>query len=168
MNRPDAWTTRSATPDDAEAITLIYNQGIADRIATFEIALRTSADIERWFDGIHPVVVVERGTEVIAFAATSTYRPRACYASNAEFSVYVDRAARRQGAGRVAMQALLVAAQAAGFSKLISRVFVENHASRAMLRKLGFREVGIYEKHGQLDGAWRDVVIVELLLEPPY
>lgn len=164
MNRPKVWTARTATPDDAEAITLIYNQGIADRIATFETAQRTPADIKQWFDGNHPIVVVERGTEVLAFAATSSYRPRACYASNAEFSVYVDRAARGQGAGHMAMQALIVAAQAAGFTKLVSRVFVENQASRAMLHKLGFREVGIYEKHGQLDGVWRDVVIVELLL----
>ena len=62
------------------------------------------------------------------------------------------------------MEALLAAADAAGFWKLVSRVFVENEASRAMLRGLGFREVGIYERHARLDGAWRDVVIVERLL----
>ncbi len=165
MKIDHSFTTREATPLDSVAIAQIYNQGIADRIATFEIALRTPADIERWFDGIHPVVVVERDMEVVAFAATSTYRPRACYASNAEFSVYVDRSARGLGAGYIAMQALISAARAAGFTKLISRVFVENSASRSMLQKSGFREVGIYEKHGQLDGVWRDVVIVELLLE---
>ena len=44
-------------------------------------------------------------------------------------------------------------------------MFVENTASRSLLRSLGFREVGIYEKHGRLDGAWRDVVIVERLIE---
>jgi phosphinothricin acetyltransferase len=43
-------------------------------------------------------------------------------------------------------------------------VFVENTASRSLLRKAGFRVVGIYEKHGQLDGIWRDVIIVERLL----
>ena len=63
------------------------------------------------------------------------------------------------------MNALIEAARAAGFWKLLSRVFVENVASRNLLRSLGFREVGIYEKHGRLDGAWRDVVIVERLIE---
>ena len=29
---------------------------------------------------------------------------------------------------------------------------------------LGFREIGVYQKHGQLDGAWRDVIVVELLI----
>jgi phosphinothricin acetyltransferase len=62
------------------------------------------------------------------------------------------------------LDALLSAAKDAGFWKLVSRVFVENAASRALLRATGFREVGIYEKHGQLDGVWRDVVIVERLL----
>ncbi len=82
----------------------------------------------------------------------------------AEYSVYVDRAMRGQGAGRAAMLALIDAARAAGFHKLISRIFVENDYSRRLMRSLGFREVGTYIRHGMLDGVWRDVVIVELLL----
>jgi L-amino acid N-acyltransferase YncA len=65
----------------------------------------------------------------------------------------------------MAMEALFTAARAAGFWKLVSRVFVENVASRGLLSALGFREVGVYERHGQLDGVWRDVVIVEKLLD---
>ena len=155
---------RAATPDDAAAIAHIYNQGIEERIATFETRLRSADEIKAWFDGVHPIIVVEDEGQVIAFAATFTYRPRACYAGIAEFSVYVAREARSRGAGRLAMQALIAAAEAAGFWKLVSRVFVENLASRALLGSLGFREVGVYEKHGQLDGVWRDVVIVERLI----
>ena len=159
-------TTRAADARDAAAITRIYNEGIADRVATFETRPRTPEDIVPWFGGRHPVVVVEDGDagEVIAFAAASTYRPRDCYASIAEFSVYVARAARGRGAGRRAMDGLIAAAGNAGFTKLVSRVFPENTASLALLRRLGFREVGIYEKHGQLNGVWRDVVIVERLI----
>jgi phosphinothricin acetyltransferase len=62
------------------------------------------------------------------------------------------------------MAALIEAAENAGFWKLLSRVFVENQASRNLIRKFGFREVGIYEKHARLDGVWRDVVIVERLI----
>ena len=157
--------TRAAAADDAEAIARIYNEGIDDRVATFETRHRTADDVVRWFDGRHPVVVVmDDDGEVIAFAATSTYRPRDCYAGIAEFSVYAFRAARGRGAGRIAMEALFTAARDAGFWKLVSRVFVENDASRGLLRNLGFREVGVYERHGKLDGEWRDVVIVEKLL----
>lgn len=157
-------TPRSATPADSAAIARIYNQGIEDRIATFETRLRSPGDIERWFDGSHPIVVVENDGVVIAFAATSLYRPRDCYAGIAECSVYVDRHARARGAGRAALTALHDAARRAGFDKLVSRVFPENQASLKMLDTLGWRQVGIYRRHGQLDGIWRDVVIVEKLL----
>lgn len=157
--------TRDAVVADASAIARIYNEGIDDRVATFETRHRTADDVVQWLGGRHPVVVVEDdGGEVIAFAATSAYRPRDCYAGIAEFSVYASRPARGRGAGRMAMEALFAAAREAGFWKLVSRVFVENTASRALLRSVGFREIGIYERHGQLEGVWRDVVIVEKLL----
>jgi phosphinothricin acetyltransferase len=155
---------RQATPEDAADIARIYNQGIADRTATFETRPRTESDIRAWFNGAHPVLVVEEQGAVVAFAATFAYRPRACYAGIAETSVYVDRAFRRHGAGRMALEALIAAAAAAGFRKLVSRIFLENTASRRLVASLGFREVGIYEKHGQLDGVWRDVAIVEKLI----
>jgi L-amino acid N-acyltransferase YncA len=156
--------SRGATAADAEAIAVIYNDGIEDRIATFETRPRTAADILPWLGGRHPVVVVEDDGAIVAFAACSSYRPRECYAGIAEFSVYVARWARGRGYGRTAMEALSKAAEDAGFWKLVSRVFVENTASRELLKRAGFREVGIYERHARLDGAWRDVVIVEKLL----
>lgn len=155
---------RAANEADAEAIARIYNEGIEDRVATFETRPRTAPDIRAWFDSRHPVVVVEDAGRVLAFAATASYRPRDCYAGVVEFSVYVARARRGHGAGRLAMQALIEAAAQAGYWKLLSRVFPENLASLSLLRKLGFREVGVYRKHGQLDGVWRDVVIVEKLI----
>lgn len=156
---------RAATKADAEAIARIYNQGMEDRVATFETRPRTPQEIESWFDDIHPLVVVVDEDRVIAFASTSIYRPRECYAGIAEFSVYTAREARGMGAGRMAMSALINAAGQAGFWKLVSRIFPENRASLALMRSLGFREVGIYEKHGKLDGVWRDVVIVERIIE---
>ena len=155
---------RQAVESDAEAIAGIYNQGISERTATFETRPRPIQEVRAWFDGLHPIIVVEDGGNVIAFAATSSYRARDCYAGIAEFSVYVTPEARGRGAGRLAMESLLDAAAGAGFWKLLSRVFVENAASRALLASLGFREVGVYEKHGRLNGQWRDGVIVERLL----
>src|SRR5271170_3822709 len=152
---------RLATLSDAPFLAAIYNEGIEDRVATFETRPRSVDDIRGWFDDRHPIVVVEEDGQVVAFASTSTYRRRDCYAGIAEVSVYVARKFRRHGAGRVALGELINRAKAKGFWKLVSRVFPENQASRALIQSLGFREVGVYEKHGQLDGIWRDVVIVE-------
>jgi L-amino acid N-acyltransferase YncA len=158
---------RRAKASDAEAIARIYNQGIADRVATFETDPRTAEEIadllarraERW-----PTVVVERDGELIAWAGASEYRPRACYAGVADFSVYVAREHRGAGAGRVAMEALIAECEGRGIWKLVSRVFPENEASRRLLAGLGFREVGTYRRHAKLDGVWRDTVIVERLI----
>jgi phosphinothricin acetyltransferase len=155
---------RPATRRDAEAITRIYNQGIEERIATFETRPRTAREIQAWFDDTHPIVVVEEEGVVVSFANTSAYSTRECYSGVAEFSVYTAREARGRGAGILAMKTLMEAAERAGFWKLLSRVFVENGPSRKLLLTLGFREVGIHEKHARLDGIWRDVVVVERLI----
>lgn len=155
---------RPATRRDADSIVRIYNEGIEERIATFETRPRKTEDIQAWFDGTHPIVVVEEGA-VISFANTSAYSTRECYSGVAEFSVYTASEARGRGAGTLAMKALMEAAEEAGFWKLVSRVFVENTPSRELLLSLGFRDVGIHEKHARLDGIWRDVVIVERLIQ---
>ncbi len=156
--------SRAASPEDTEAIARIYNEGIEERIATFETSLRTAREILDWFDGTYPVVVVEDGGAVISFANASAYSTRECYSGVVEFSVYTASEARGRGAGTLAMKALMEAAEEAGFWKLVSRVFVENTPSRELLLSLGFREVGVHEKHARLDGVWRDVVVVERLI----
>ena len=155
---------RSASPSDAPAIALIYNEGIEDRVATFETEPRSAEEVRGWFGGNLPVVVVEDAGQVIAFAAARPYSSRPCYRGIADISVYVARRERRRGVGRLALEALITEATRAGLWKLLSRIFVENVASRKLVLSLGFREVGVYEKHAQLDGVWRDCVIVERLL----
>jgi L-amino acid N-acyltransferase YncA len=158
--------TREATADDARAIAHIYNQGIEDRGATFETEPRTPADIaSRMAEAARfPVLVAELDGSVVGWAGLSSYRTRPCYDGIAEFSIYLDRNARGRGIGRQLLTALVDAAGRRGYWKLVSRVFPANAASRALCRSCGFREVGVYEKHAQLDGRWMDVVIVERLI----
>jgi phosphinothricin acetyltransferase len=161
-------TTRLASLADADAIARIYNQGIAERIATFETVPRTPEQIEaqlRERGDRYPTVVAERAAEVLAFAAAAPYRAREAYAGVAEHSVYTARHARGAGAGRAALDALARECAARGFWKLVSRIFPENQASLVLHERAGFRVVGVYRRHGRLDGAWRDCVIVEKLLE---
>lgn len=155
---------RAAGPADADRIAAIYNEGIADGGATFETRPRSRDDVLGWFDGRHPIVVAEDAGTVVGFGSTSTYRARDCYGGIAECTVYVARSHRGRGVGPPVLEALAAAAERAGFWKLVSRIFVENTASRRMCLRCGFREVGVYEKHGTLNGVWRDCVIVERLL----
>ena len=122
--------TRTATLADADAIAAIYNEGIADRIATFETEPRSTAQIAEWFAGRQLVIIAEtQETGPVAFAASFPYSDRACYSGIGEFSVYVRRDYRGRGAGRTVLTALIEAANAAGMHKLSSRVFPENAKS---------------------------------------
>ena len=156
---------RAADPSDARALCAIYNQGIAEREATFETRERSEDEVRAWFPGEGPVVVAadEDGT-VLGFARLTRFSDREVYAGVGDHAVYVDRDARGRGVGRELLDALCAAAADQGFHKVTSRVFATNAASRAMHRAAGFREVGVQERHARLDGAWRDVVLVERLV----
>jgi len=161
-------STRRATPDDAAAIAAIYNEGIADRIATFETEPRSAEQIAtqlREKGDRFPTIVAEQDGRIVAWAGAGPYRARPAYAGVAEHSVYVARSARGQGVGRVVLDALCRAYAERGFWKIISRIFPENTASLAVHERCGFRVVGVYRRHGKLEGAWRDCVIVERLLD---
>jgi thioredoxin type arsenate reductase len=160
-------TTRLASRADAAAITRIYNQGIEERIATFETEPRSAEQVEAQLTergDRYPTIVVERDGHILAWAGAGPYRAREAYAGVAEHSVYTAREARGTGAGRAALEALIQEYQSRGFWKLVSRIFPENRASLVLHEGAGFRVVGVYRRHGRLDGAWRDCVIVERLL----
>jgi phosphinothricin acetyltransferase len=169
LERPsvDGIHVRNATLDDSAAIAEIYNQGIEDRVATFETARRSADDQRAWLRSIagrYPAVVAQIDGEIIGWAGAGPYRTRECYRGIGEFLMYVHRDWRGRGVGDLLVAALINEAERLGLWKLVSRIFPFNEASRALCRKHGFREVGVYEKHARLDGRWLDVVIVERLI----
>lgn len=162
---PSMLRARPAVLQDAPAVTTIYNEGIEDRVGTFETEPRTVPQIAAWFDSAYAFVAVEdQAGEVLGYAVAHPYADRCCYRGIGEFSVYIRRSARGRGVGRVAMAALVDGAREAGLWKLLSRVFPENRASLNLMAHTGFKEIGVHEKHGKLDGVWRDCVIVERVL----
>jgi phosphinothricin acetyltransferase len=157
-------TVRPAAADDVRAIVAIYNEGIEDRVATFETRPRTPGEVAGWLDAELPFVVAAEGATVLGFARVSPYSDRCVYDGVGEHGVYVARAARGRGVGVLLLRALCEAAEGAGLYKLTSRVFSDNAASRAVHVAAGFEEVGIQRRHGRLDGEWKDCVLVERLL----
>jgi L-amino acid N-acyltransferase YncA len=155
---------RPARADDAAAVAAIYNEGIEDRLATFETRPRTADEVSSWLSDELPFLVATAGGEVVGFARVSPYSDRCVYEGVGEHGVYVARSARGGGLGRRLLAALCDEAERAGIYKLTSRVFTDNAASRAAHVAAGFHEVGVQRRHGRLDGRWKDCVLVERLL----
>lgn len=163
----DAIHIRTAGLNDAAAIAEIYNQGIEDRVATYETRLRSAEDQQARLESIagrFPAIVAQIDGAIVGWAAAGPYRERECYRGIGECSMYVHRDWRRRGVGDLLLAGLISEAERLRLWKLLSRIFPFNEASRALCRKHGFREVGVYQKHAQLDGRWLDVVIVERLI----
>ncbi|HKH13391.1 MAG TPA: GNAT family N-acetyltransferase [Solirubrobacterales bacterium] len=162
---PTSFRIRPARTADAGDMARIYNQGIAERVATFETNTKSPAELAELIEAGALVLVAEREGTVMAFIKIGPYDDASHYYSGiGEATMYVDRPARRSGAGRALMEAVADAAEHHGYYKLVGKVFTSNAPSIAMVKACGWREVGVHRHHGRLDGEWKDVLVVERLL----
>jgi L-amino acid N-acyltransferase YncA len=154
---------RPLDPDDYSAVAAVFAEGIATGLATFE------TEVPAWdeWDAGHLAdhrFVAELDGEVVGWIAVVPYSRRAVYRGVGEESVYVAERARGRGVGRALLEQLIESARSGGLWTLQAGIFPDNGASLALHRAAGFREVGVRERIGQLDGVWRDVVLLELRL----
>ena len=158
-------SVRAMQASDWDAVALIYQEGIDDGEATFEV------EVPSWdyFDGSRLPnlrLVADDGGSILGWAAASPVSSRAAYRGVIEHSVYVAREARGRGMGRMLLSALIDAAEDAGIWCIQSSVFPENTASLALHERAGFRTVGRRERiarsgRGPHAGLWRDTVLIE-------
>ena len=163
----DPLKIRPARPDDAKEIARIYNQGVQDRAATFENAYVTPEERYLWLvarPDRFPVLVAEIKHTMMGCASLTPYSPRRCFDGVAELSLYIDRNLRGHGVGQELMKALQDVAREKGYYKLIGRVMADNEPGRKLCNLMGWREVGVYEKHGKLGNEWHDLVLMEHLI----
>jgi phosphinothricin acetyltransferase len=151
---------RALRAEDWNAVAVVYEEGIATRMATFETAAPGWADWDAAHLAAHRLVAEEDG-DVVGFAALSPVSARCVYEGVAEESVYVAERARGRGVGRALLEALVSGSERDGIWTLQAGIFPENRASLALHHACGFRTVGFRERIGRLDGAWRDVVLLE-------
>jgi L-amino acid N-acyltransferase YncA len=148
---------------DWPAVEAIFAEGIATRAATFETEPPDYDTFDASHHAAHRFVAVEEG-RVVGWVTLAPTSARACYAGVAESSVYVAESARGRGIGRALMEALVASAAGGGIWTIQAGMFPENAASFALHEGIGFRLVGRFERIAQLDGVWRDTVLLELRL----
>ncbi len=162
-----ALALRPARAGDAEAISLIYNQGIEDRVATLETELRTAEERRDWMavrGPRHPVIVAESGPIIVGWGSLNVFNARPAYRHVADFSVYVERAWRGKGVGHRLLERLIELAREIGYHKMVLATFPTNNGGVRLYERLGFSRVGVYHEQGMLDGQWVDTLIMEKLL----
>jgi L-amino acid N-acyltransferase YncA len=160
-------TLRVATPDDAEAICVIFNQGITDRVATLDTALRTPAERRGWLadrDRRYPVIVAAADGVIVGWGSLNRFNPREAYDHVADFSIYIERGWRGKRLGTQLLDRLIEVARDRAFHKMVLAALTSNTAGLALYSRAGFSRVGVFREHGQLDGRWVDVLIMEKLL----
>ena len=163
---------RRATPADIPALRTIYNEAVAERIATADLEPKSLEERRAWFaqfSDAFPLFVLERASgaaaAVLAYGGIAPYSTRDGYRHTGEILVYVAGAARSQGLGRRVLEHVLAAAPAAGIRYLHARIFAHNEPSLKLHRALGFRDAGRLTRAACLDfaaGNWVDVVLLEL------
>jgi phosphinothricin acetyltransferase len=150
---------RDLRPGDWPEVAAIYMDGIRTGNATFETGVPSWEDWDAAHDE-HRLVAALDG-QTAGWAALSPTSDRCCYRGVAENSVYVAAWARGRGVGRALLEELIVRSEAAGIWTLRAGIFPENKASIRLHMVCGFRLVGVHERLGELDGVWRDVLLLE-------
>lgn len=147
-------------PTHWEGVKKIYAEGIASGHATFQ------ADIPSWeeWDAAHiknsRLVAIE-DEKLLGWAALTPVSGRCVYAGVGEASVYVGESARGKGFGKKLLKALINESEKSEFWTLQAGIFPENIASLKIHEECGFRIIGNRERIGQMNGKWRDTLLLE-------
>ena len=158
MSRPPV--IRAMTVEDFVDVRRIYGLGIATRNATFETEVPPAEVLnQKWIMGQRWVISID--DRVQGWAAMTPISVRECYRGVSETSIYIDANAIGRGLGKQLLTHQVQAATDAGFWTLQTSIFPENEASLAIHHRAGFRDVGRRERIAQLDGIWRDTILLE-------
>ena len=168
---PDTVSIGDASPSDLPAIAAILNDAILHTTAVWYDDPRTPAEMEAWFELKQmrgdPVLVARNDGRVLGYASYGPFRPFSGYRHTMELSVYVAAEARRSGAGRRLLAALIARARADGVHVLLGGIDADNAASIGLHAALGFQEVARMPQVGHKFGRWLTLVFMQKMLEEP-
>ena len=160
---------RLARPGDGDALAAIYGPMVATTAVSFELDPPSGAEMARRMASTlpaYPWLVMDAGDAVVGYAYAHRFHERAAYDWTVETSVYVDAGTRGRGVGRALYTALVSALVAQGYRRALAGIALPNPASVRLHESVGFRHVGDYRGVGWKFGAWHDVGMWELDLQP--
>ncbi|QJC87458.1 GNAT family N-acetyltransferase [Bacillus inaquosorum] len=158
---------RTAKDTDLVRILDIYNQGIADRIATLELEEKDLDYMTNWFSDRtekYKILVAEVDHCVVGWVSLNPYSHRSAYKGVADLSIYIDRNHRGKGIGKVLLSGIEKEAIQSGIHKIVLFTFPFNQLGQGLYTSMGYREVGVFKEQGKIDGHYVDVMAMEKLL----
>lgn len=152
---------RFVTCEDWLDVKRIYEAGIDTKMATFESNAPDSYN--EWFGEANPncsFVALEEN-HILGWCKLTPVSKRKVYKGVGEVSIYIAPDAIGKGIGHLLLNHMITASEKEGFWTLESKIFKENAASLNLHIKNGFRVVGVREKIAQLNGEWKDNILME-------
>lgn len=178
MDKPnDPFVVQRASKDDLAEILAIYNQSIAGKQATANLAPVTCEERMQWFEehlnsATRPIYIVRAETKssddigsktlspIVAWGSFSDLYARTAYHISTEISIYLNKANHGQGLGSALTSWMLTQAPNLGIHNVIALIFGHNQPSLGLFRKLGFEQWGYMPKVCDMDGFIADVVML--------
>lgn len=147
--------------DDLNRLVEIYNYYVTETHVTFDTEPFAVAERIHWFNqfaetGRYRLLIAETGDDILGYASSTPFKPRAAYNTSVETTIYLDPGQTGSGIGFQLYGELideLIAEETA--HRAYGGVALPNDASVALHRKLGFEHVGSYHEVGyKFDKYW--------------
>lgn len=152
---------REMQPGDGEKVIEIFQEGIDGGNATFDQNVPTWEAWDNKFFKICRFVLEDENENIVGWAALQPISNRDCFKGVAEVSIYLKNEFQGKGLGKMLLRKLILDSEEHEFWTLQSGIFPENEASINVHLNLGFRNVGTRERIAQMNGVWRDVILLE-------
>ncbi|MFD7921055.1 GNAT family N-acetyltransferase [Streptomyces sp. NPDC059740] len=160
---------RPGQTGDLEGLTALYNHYVTHTPITFDVEPFTVEQRRQWFEehparGPHRLLVAEQDGELLGYATSSAFRPKAAFATSVETTVYLSPDSGGRGLGSRLYQALFEALAEEDVHRAYAGVTQPNEASDRLHRRFGFHPAGLHEQVGRKFGTYWDVAWYEKAL----